>query len=112
MQESLAVGLRRQHQFAKVKTGWLEPALNQEDADDQKEEAVSIEDGLSPEQLKSVVKPPDVVVHRPASMQDETDIQAAAWHSEWGSNLTCVEEPQWPEDIGCLPEMLLNDSIL
>ena len=29
-----------------------------------------------------------------------------------GSNLTCVEEPKWPEDIGGMPELLLNDSIV
>ena len=59
-----------------------------------------------------MVEPPRVVTHMPAFMQEETDIQATAWRCEWGSNLTCVEEPQWPEDMGSMPELLLNDSIL
>lgn len=34
------------------------------------------------------------------------------WHCEWGSNLTCVQEPQWPSDIGELPARLLEDSVV
>ena len=112
LQEGPAAGLKRQHQFTKVKSGWVESALTQENDETQGDEGAKHEDGLSPEQLKSVVKPPDVMTCRPATMQEETDSQATAWRCEWGSNLTCIEEPQWPEDIGCMPEVLLNDSIV
>ena len=69
LQEGPAAGLRRQHQFTKVKTGWVESALLQETGND--DEATCVEDGVSLQQLATAVQPPDVVMHRPASMQEE-----------------------------------------
>ena len=84
LKEGPAHGLRKQHQFTKVKSGWVESALIQDNEETQGEEGLKHEDGLSFEQLKLVVKPPDVVTCRPATMQGETDMQATAWHCEWG----------------------------
>ena len=58
LQEGPAVGFKRQHQLTKTKTGWVEPALIHDDADDQEVDDTSIIDGVSLEQLKPVAKPP------------------------------------------------------
>ena len=75
-------------------------------------EELSIEDGLSSLQLSSVLRPPDAVRMQPASIQQETELQATNWSCEWGSELTCVRDPVWPEDMGIMPPKLLEDSIV
>ena len=101
LQDGPANGLRRQHQFTKVKGGGVQPALV--NAGPRSPEEVAVEDGLSPEQLKDVLRPPDASMMRTASVQQETEVQVASWHCEWGSELTCVREPEWPADMGAMP---------
>ena len=72
----------------------------------------SAEDGISLEQLRSVLCPPDTVVSRPASMQEETNLQAEKWSCEWGSSKTCIAEPEWPADMGEMPPRLLEDALV
>ena len=62
-------------------------------------------------ELKEAMQP-DVSIKCPANLQEETDLQALGWHKEWGSELTGVEEPQWPMDVGPLPARILEDAIL
>lgn len=76
------------------------------------EEELTIEDGLSMQQLNSAVQPPELGKMQPASAQQEAELQADNWKCERGSKLTCVTEPAWPDDIGELPPRLLEDSIV
>ena len=109
MHEGPAVGLRKQHQFTKVKGGWVESATVK--APQVSTEEAEVEDGLSLSQLRSALHPA-VFEKQPASIQEETDLQAEAWHSEWGSELARVQEPTWPSDIGLFPPRLVEDAIL
>ena len=62
-------------------------------------------------QLRSALRP-SVSEKQPASIQEETDLQAGGWHREWGSELLEAGEPQWPSDIGPLPPRLVEDDLL
>ena len=109
MHEGPAGGLRKQHQFTKIKGGWVESAtIGMQGVTSEEAE---IEEGVSAEQLRKTLHPA-AMEQQPANIQEETDQQAENWHSEWGSNLTCVQEPQWPADLGELPPRLLEDSLV
>ena len=45
-------------------------------------------------------------------MQEEIDVQAESWSCVWGSNKTCTADPQWPADMGEIPPLLLEDSLV
>ena len=78
LQDGPSQGLRRQHQFTKVRGGWVQSAVV--NGEPQGSEEGTVEDGLSPEQLRSVARPPDASMMQPASIQQETELQAANWH--------------------------------
>ena len=111
IQDGPVQGLRRQHQFTKVRGGWIPSAMVE--AGEASSEDRSSEDGLSLVQLRSALCPPDVIVMQPASIQEETDLEAANWSCEWGGrsspvlpNLSC--QPTWER---CRPgcwKMLLS----
>ena len=110
IQDGPAQGLRRQHQFTKVRGGLIPSAKVA--TDDASSEDRNAEDGLSLMQLRSVLCPPDAVVTRPASIQQETDLQATNRSCEWGSSRTCISEPEWPADMGEMPPRLLYDALV
>ena len=64
LQEGPAKGLRRQHQYTKVRGGWVPSAMVTEDVAEAEDRTA--EDGISLEQLRSVLCPPDTVVLRHA----------------------------------------------
>ena len=70
-----------------------------------------VEDGLAADQLRSALHPA-AMEHQPANIQEEMEQQSPNWHCEWGSALTCVEEPSWPANLGELPPppRLLEDA--
>lgn len=109
MHEGPAAGLRTQHQFTKVKGGWVESATvrDQEASFDESR----VEEGLSASQLRKALHPA-AFEQQPADIQQETDLQAEAWRKERGSGLANVPQPEWPQDIGECPPRLLEDSIV
>ena len=109
MHEGSAGGLRKQHQFTKVKGGWVEAA--EIAATLPMEDSAATEEGVSLSQLKAAMEPV-VAIKCPANLQEETDMQASGWHREWGSELAEVDEPQWPLDAGPVPPRMLEDAIL
>ena len=109
MHEGPAGGLRKQHQFTKVKGGWVEAA--EVAAPVPLEDSLATEEGVSLSMLKAAMQPA-VAIKCPANLQEETDLQAVGWHREWGSELTEVEELHWPQDVGPVPARMLEDAIL
>ena len=83
LQEGAAGGLRMQHQFTRIKGGWVESAVA--GGSEISSEETLVEDGLSVEQLRTSLHPA-VLEQQPASIQEETEQQAENWHCEWGSS--------------------------
>ena len=72
-------GSRKQHQLTKVKGGCVEASII--DCRELSEAEIQIEDGLSPEQLRTALHLA-AIEQQPASIQEETDMEAKRWHSE------------------------------
>ena len=95
-----AGGLRRQHQFSRVPTGWTETALDKGsgneigDLDDL--------DGLSEIQIEAL-KTKIGDTSAPADAQADVNDQAAAWKKVWSGGPLDRSDPTWPEDLGMIP---------
>ena len=92
-----AGGLRRQHQFSRIATGWTETALdngNGNEVGDQDDL-----DGLSEQQIEAI-KTKIGDESTPADAQTEVDDQAVSWKKVWGGNLLDKSNPTWPDDLG------------
>ena len=72
MHEGPAAGLRKQHQFTKVKGGWVESATHLNEGTT--EEETAIDDGLSIAQLRQALHSA-VLEQEPANIQQVTDQQ-------------------------------------
>ena len=107
MQEGPASGLRRQHQFTKVATGWTESAIA---------EGVSNTiggfdemDGFSAAQIDAL-KAHVISDQAPADAQAVAEGEATAWGMHWKVGRE-VEEVKWPNE-GMVPPELTEHMLL
>lgn len=102
-------GLRRQHQFSRIATGWTETALDKGngnhigDQDDL--------EGLSEMQIEAI-KTKIGGDSSPANVQAEVNDQAVSWNKVWGDDLLDKSSPTWPDDLGVIPPMILVQALL
>ena len=103
-----AGGLRRQHQFSRVPTGWTETALDKGNGNDIGE--LDDLDGLSEIQIQAL-KTKIGDTSAPADAQAEVNDQAAAWKKVWSGGLI-DQDLSWPDDLGTIPPMILVRALL
>ena len=77
-----AGGLRRQHQFTRIATGWTETALNKLNGNELGDQDDL--EGLSESQIESI-KGPVGDEHAPADAQAEVNDLAVSWKKVWGT---------------------------
>ena len=113
MREGPANGLRRQHRFTRVPSGWKQSAESSgkqfEFGEHDDLEGLSSDagenddlDGLSEEQIRGL-KRGTVEIGVPVDAQCEANDQATAWAAQWGAELDLIQEVVWPSDLGTLP---------
>ena len=104
-----AGGLRRQHQFTRIATGWVETALNMLNGNELGD--MDDLDGLSHDQIDAIK---DTVGddRAPADAQAEVNDLAVAWKKVWGHDLPDKSSPAWPTDLGEIPPMVLVEALL
>jgi len=104
-----AGGLRRQHQFTRIATGWTETALDKMSGNELGDQDDL--EGLSESQIESIK---DAVgdEHSPADAQAEVNDLAVSWKKVWGHDLTDKSDPVWPDDLGVIPLMVLVAALL
>jgi len=95
-----AGGLRRQHQFTRIATGWTETALNKQSGNELGDQDDL--DGLSEVQIEAI-KAEIGDERSPADAQAEVNDIAVAWKKVWGHDLLDNSDPVWPVDIGVIP---------
>ena len=95
-----AGGLRRQHQFSRVATGWTETALDKGNSN----EVGDLDDlyGLSELQTQAL-KTKIGDASAPADAQAEVNDQAAYWKKVWSGGLLDQNDLVWPDDLGMVP---------
>ena len=104
-----AGGLRRQHQFTRNATGWTETATGKGNHNELGEQDDF--DGLSEEQVEAIrAKVGDT--SSPADVQTEVNDQATSWKKVWGGNLEDQSDPEWPDDLGTIPKMMVVQALL
>ena len=96
-----AGGLRRQHQFTRIATGWTETAINKQNGNELGDKDYL--DGLSEVQIEAIK---DTIgdEHSPADAQAEVNDLAVAWKKVWGHDLLDKSDPAWPHDLGIIPQ--------
>ena len=95
-----AGGLRRQHQFTRIATGWTETALNKQSGNELGNQDDL--DGLSEAQIEAI-KAEVRDEHSPADAHAEVENLAVAWKKVWGHDLPDKSDPVWPDDLGVIP---------
>ena len=95
-----AGGLRRQHQFARVATGWTETALDKNTGNEIGGQDDL--DGLSEVQIEAI-KAKIGDESSPADAQAEVNDLAASSKKLWGDDLLDKSSPVWPDDLGVAP---------
>ena len=85
-----AGGLRRQHQFTRIATGWTETALNKKSGNELGDQDDL--EGLSGEQIEAI-KTEVGDEHSPADAQAEVNDLAVAWKKVWGHDLLDKSDP-------------------
>ena len=95
-----AGGLRHQHQFTRVATGWTETALDKNNGNEIGDQDDL--DGLSEVQIEAI-KAKIGDESSPADAQAEVNDLAASWKKVWGSDLLDKSSPVRPDDLGVVP---------
>ena len=104
-----AGGLKRQHQFTRIATGWTETALSKGNVDEVGEHDDL--DGLSEEHIEAIkAKVGDSA--SPANVQMEVNDQAASWEAVWGRDLADKSDPAWPDVLGVIPARIITQALL
>jgi len=104
LQEGPAQGLKRQHLFSRVATGWIpsktghQPTTNLSELDDL--------EGLSPQQLQTALAPAPEA-DTPLGAQHLANAERADWAVQWATEMQ--HDPlDWPDETEPLPPISLK----